>query len=126
MTSQEYVAAGYRVSLQLEQSVINQVESEVIRCYIEPVTGVPYDSQDAAQKAALMAVAFIGISRQQVFATRSGGTLKNTAESMRAELDAITDRYGAAAHTLLSGLGSVDGCSDIYGIYFKTHFISTR
>lgn len=126
MTAQEYISAGYKVSLQLEQSVIDHVEAEVTRCYIEPVTGVPYDSQDAAQKAALMAVAFIGISRQQVFATRSGGTLKNTAESLRAELDAITARYGTAAHALLSGLGNVDGCSDIYGIYFKTQFFSTH
>ena len=124
MTAAEYVAAGYKVSLQLEQSVIDAVEAEVVRNYIEPVTGTPYDSQDIAQKTALMSFAFIGISRAQIFGTRSGGTLKNTAESMRAELDAITARYGVQAHGLLAGLGDVSRCIDVYGLYFKSQFFA--
>ena len=127
MTAQDYQAAGYRVSLQTEQTVINRIETEVKDNYITPVAGA-YDEHEPGHKAALMALAFIGLCQAQLFSSRTGGVRKNNGESERAEFDTIKARTAPVAHALLASIGDgsdpLDKVHDVYGIYFTTNFFN--
>ena len=127
MTAQDYQSAGYRVSLQTEQTVINRIETEVKDNYINPVAGA-YDEHEPGHKAALMALAFIGLCQAQLFSSRTGGVRKNNGESERAEFDTIKARTAPVAHALLMSIGDgsdpLDKVHDVYGIYFNTNFFN--
>ena len=125
MTAQEYQNEGYRVSLQTEQTIIDRIEGEVKINYIIPVAGT-YDSTLTGHKAALMALAFIGLCQAQLFSSRTGGVRKNNGESEKAEFDTIKARCAPVAHALLKSIGDgsdpLDHVSDVYGIYYTTNF----
>ena len=123
MTPQEYNTAGYKVSLQTSQDVINHLETLAVTNYIEPLVGT-YNSQDAAQKAALMSVTFVALCKDQLFGTRSGGVRKNTAESEKSDLSTIYERAGVIAYANLEKLGDVRLCCDCFTIFFKSNYFS--
>ena len=123
MTPKDYQDNGYKVSLQTEQAVIDRVEDEVKTAYILPLVG-EYNAQDADHRKALMCLTFIGLSQAQCFATRSGGKDKNANESITATFESINAECAHRANCLLSKLGNVAKCDDIYRIYFNTNFIN--
>lgn len=126
MTAQEYQTAGYRVSLQVTQAEIDRAEADAVAAYIVPLCGA-YDATDADQKAAVMQLAFIILSRRHAVATRSGGKTKLTpsqsenAEPTQADLE--------QADRLLRKVQTVDGLpsalvDDIARVYFRNVFVS--
>lgn len=124
MTANDYQAKGYKVSLNIEQAIIDAAENESRQCYILPTTGGVYDQTRQDHKDALMALAYIGICQRQIFATRSGGKEKNTAQSYTAQLEDIIREMGHRADALLNAIGNTKSVVDIYCIYFNTNFIN--
>ena len=122
MTASEYRNAGYKVSDSVSQSAIDAAEADAAAYYVEPVKGGDYDPESVTEKACVMALAFILLSRSGVAVSRSGAVTKRAEESERAELEKVLQYNAAKAHALLSELGDAGKCSDIAGIYFKSNY----
>lgn len=73
MTAQDFIANGYKVSLQIQQGEIDRAVADVTAAYVEKVTT---DTTTDAAKAAIMQLAFILLCQRNTFATRAGGKLK--------------------------------------------------
>jgi hypothetical protein len=73
MTAQDFIANGYKVSLQIQQGEIDRAVADVTEAYVDKVTT---DNTTATAKAAIMQLAFILLCQRNTFATRAGGKLK--------------------------------------------------
>lgn len=73
MTAQDFIANGYKVSLQIAQGEIDRAVADVTTAYVDKVTT---DNTTATAKAAIMQLAFILLCQRNTFATRAGGKLK--------------------------------------------------
>ena len=73
MTAQDFIANGYKVSLQIQQGEIDRAVADVTAAYVDKVTT---DNTTATAKAAIMQLAFILLCQRNTFATRAGGKLK--------------------------------------------------
>ena len=73
MTAQDFIANGYKVSLQIQQGEIDRAMADVTTAYVDKVT--TYNTTTTA-KAAIMQLAFILLCQRNTFATRAGGKLK--------------------------------------------------
>ena len=73
MTAQDFIANGYKVSLQIQQGEIDRAVADVTAAYVAKVTT---DTTTDAAKAAIMQLAFILLCQRNTFATRAGGKLK--------------------------------------------------
>lgn len=129
MTKNDYVNAGYKLSLQVEDAEVARAEREVVAAYIVPIIGEQTEYTGAAREA-IMALSFFLLCKRKAWATRSGGTLKATAQSVRT--DAETEQYEMAksCHFWLERVRQIEGANacanveDVCGIYYKTNFIS--
>ena len=123
MTAQEYQAAGYKLSLQTDQAVIDGAEALVRAAYIVPIVGA-FDEHDEDQVRAMMCLAYIRMSLAQIFATRSGGKEKNAAQSFTASREAVLQEFARTADTYLRKLGDTKAVDDVLQIYFITNFLN--
>ena len=73
MTAQDFIANGYKVSLQISQGEIDRAVTDVTAAYVDKVT--TYNTT-AMAKAAIMQLAFILLCQRNTFATRAGGKMK--------------------------------------------------
>ena len=73
MTAQDFIAIGYKVSLQISQGEIDRAVADVTAAYVDKVT--TYNTT-ATASAAIMQLAFILLCQRNTFATRAGGKLK--------------------------------------------------
>jgi len=75
MTAAEYIAAGYELSKNVEQTIIDKAEKDVKECYIYPILG---DGADLTNfKAEVMGLAFCMMLRRQANKTRYGVEYKS-------------------------------------------------
>lgn len=130
MTKQDYLDAGYKLSLQVDQSEIARAEDEVDAAYISPIVGSAQIPTDIRAKV-VMCLAFMLLCKRKIFATRAGGALKATAQSVRADEQETIGEMAKTCHLYLQELRKVDGVenptaevTDICGVYFKTNYFS--
>lgn len=128
MTATDYRTAGYKVSLQLEQAIIDRHENTALNAYIYPI--LPNASLlDADVKGALMAISYLLMCYDNVFVTRAGAKGKTTplnsdnkaSETIMAE---NVEECARLIEVLKSKQGAVKDAkvNDVAKIYFKTNF----
>lgn len=129
MTPQDYKNKGFELSLNLNQSVIDRAESDVIRSYVTPILPT-YQSSDEDVKSCIMNFAFLLIlQRTTVKATRAGAKEKNDAYGITASTENRLQECALSAHSSLEVLRKKEGANakaeiyDICGVYFQTNFI---
>lgn len=126
MTKSEYIEAGYRLSLQVEQTQIDRAESEVIAAYcarIAPTMSV----SDEAYKSAVMTLAFLWLLQHSAFATRAGAkTTRITSAAVSPDYE-VMRQSAMDCHAALMALRSAAGDTgaevlDICRVYMVTNF----
>lgn len=128
MTATEYQQFGYRVSMQLEQSIIDKAETTAMEAYVLPI--VPNaTTEDITIKRCVMALAYLLMCRDNVFVTRSGAKEKQSPnQSQTPYADTVSNEQVAECGRLLEVLKKRDGANadpkivDVAKIYFTTNY----
>ncbi len=128
MTPEEYRNAGFRMSLQMSQKIIDRAEMEVVSSYITPIAPALL-STDTLYKRATMTLAYALMAKRNVFVTRAGAKMKQSPEnSSDPEVWYNTENMNLDCHAVLMELKATEGAVknakivDVIGIYFKTNF----
>lgn len=130
MTPQEYQEAGYKISASMEQAQINQAEEDVLNAYVKPhAGGAVGEPLTPTQQKALMALAFLRISQNNLYVTKSGAKIKNVQESANASMELGMMEHARRCHYYLQEVmkeAEVEDCefTDICAIYFRTNFFN--
>lgn len=130
MTPQEYQEAGYKISASMEQAQIDQAEEDVLNAYVKPHAGGEVGEQlTPTQQKALMALAFLRISQNNLYITKSGAKIKNVQESANASMELGLMEHARRCHYYLQEVmkeAEVEDCefTDICAIYFRTNFFN--
>lgn len=128
MTPQEYQEQGYKLSANISQTQIDQAEEDIKAAYIVPsIGGDLADEMTDEQRNAVMALAFLRLSQNNMTVTRSGAKAKNVAESSSVWLEQGLQEQARRCHFCLEVLQkqaqqTMVQVDDICGIYFKTNF----
>lgn len=125
MTAQDFIAKGYKVSLQIAQGEIDRSVADVTAAYVDKVTT---DNTTATAKAAIMQLAFILLCQRNTFATRAGGKLKlspqlsDNAQARQTDYD-NADRLLRQLQAATGGIaGEIDKMvDDICMIYMRSY-----
>ena len=125
MTAQDFIANGYKVSLQIAQGEIDRAVADVTAAYVDKVTT---DNTTATAKAAIMQLAFILLCQRNTFATRAGGKLKlspqlsDNAQARQTDYD-NADRLLCQLQAATGGIaGDIDKMvDDICMIYMRSY-----
>lgn len=125
MTAQDFIANGYKVSLQISQGEIDRAVADVTAAYVDKVTT---DTTTDAAKAAIMQLAFILLCQRNTFATRAGGKLKlspqlsDNAQARQTDYD-NADRLLRQLQAATGGIaGEIDKMvDDICMIYMRSY-----
>lgn len=125
MTAQDFIANGYKVSLQIAQGEIDRAVADVTEAYVAKVTT---DTTTDAAKAAIMQLAFILLCQRNTFATRAGGKLKlspqlsDNAQARQTDYD-NADRLLRQLQAATGGIaGEIDKMvDDICMVYMRSY-----
>lgn len=125
MTKQDYINAGFRISMQIDDKEILRAEADVIACYILKVRdSIPL--QNPTYNSCLMQLAFILLLQRTAVVTRAGGKTKLSPSLSEAGYPSQSDYENA--DRLLRAIQTVDGLpsmlvDDICNIYYRNKFI---
>ena len=125
MTAQDFIANGYKVSLQIQQGEIDRAVADVTAAYVDKVTT---DNTTATASAAIMQLAFILLCQRNTFATRAGGKMKlspqlsDNAQARQTDYD-NADRLLRQLQAATGGIaGEIDKMvDDICMIYMRNY-----
>lgn len=125
MTAQEFIANGYKVSLQIQQGEIDRAVADVTAAYVDKVTT---DNTTTTAKAAIMQLAFILLCQRNTFVTRAGGKLKlspqlsDNAQARQTDYD-NADRLLRQLQAATGGIaGEIDKMvDDICMVYMRSY-----
>ena len=125
MTAQEFIANGYKVSLQIQQGEIDRAVADVTAAYVDKVTT---DNTTTTASAAIMQLAFILLCQRNTFATRAGGKMKlspqlsDNAQARQTDYD-NADRLLRQLQAATGGIaGEIDKMvDDICMIYMRNY-----
>ena len=125
MTAQDFIANGYKVSLQIAQGEIDRAVADVTAAYVDKVTT---DNTTATATAAIMQLAFILLCQRNTFATRAGGKMKlspqlsDNAQARQTDYD-NADRLLRQLQAATGGIaGDIDKMvDDICMIYMRSY-----
>ena len=125
MTAQDFIANGYKVSLQIQQGEIDRAVADVTAAYVDKVTT---DNITATASAAIMQLAFILLCQRNTFATRAGGKLKlspqlsDNAQARQTDYD-NADRLLRQLQAATGGIaGKIDKMvDDICMVYMRSY-----
>ena len=127
MTAQEFIANGYKVSLQIQQGEIDRAVADVTAAYVAKVTN---ETTTDAAKAAIMQLAFILLCQRNTFATRAGGKLKlspqlsDNAQARQTDYD-NADRLLRQLQAATGGIaGEIDKMVDDICIIYMRNYLS--
>jgi hypothetical protein len=102
MTAAEYIAAGYELSKNVEQTIIDKAEKDVKECYIYPILG---DDADLTNfKAEVMGLAFCLMLRRQANKTRYGVEVKSNPYGIQANSDNLMKEISGIALPIINKL----------------------
>lgn len=129
MNVQDYKQAGFALSQQIEQPVIDRAEADIIQAYVVPVTGNTATT-DADVRDAVSNLAYLLVLQRSIAGTRAGAKTKQTAQSTDASrLDLLSQQAAVCAQKVQVYAERVGVhkpwrvCSDICGIYYKTQVL---
>ena len=125
MTAQDFIANGYKVSLQIQQGEIDRAVADVTAAYVDKVTT---DNTTTTARAAIMQLAFILLCQRNTFATRAGGKLKlspqlsDNAQARQTDYD-NADRLLRQLQAATGGIaGEIDKMvDDICMVYMRSY-----
>ena len=125
MTAQDFIANGYKVSLQIQQGEIDRAVADVTAAYVDKVTT---DNTTATASAAIMQLAFILLCQRNTFATRAGGKMKlspqlsDNAQARQTDYD-NADRLLRQLQAAAGGIaGKIDKMvDDICMVYMRSY-----
>jgi isopentenyl phosphate kinase len=125
MTAQDFIANGYKVSLQIQQGEIDRAVADVTAAYVDKVTT---DNTTATAEAAIMQLAFILLCQRNTFATRAGGKMKlspqlsDNAQARQTDYD-NADRLLRQLQAATGGIaGKIDKMvDDICMVYMRSY-----
>lgn len=125
MTAQDFIANGYKVSLQIAQGEIDRAVADVTAAYVDKVTT---DNTTATAIAAIMQLAFILLCQRNTFVTRAGGKLKlspqlsDNAQARQTDYD-NADRLLRQLQAATGGIaGKIDKMvDDICMVYMRSY-----
>ena len=125
MTAQDFIANGYKVSLQIQQGEIDRAVADVTEAYVDKVTT---DNTTTTARAAIMQLAFILLCQRNTFATRAGGKLKlspqlsDNAQARQTDYD-NADRLLRQLQAATGGIaGKIDKMvDDICMVYMRSY-----
>lgn len=133
MNVQDYRAAGYVMSNLIEQAAVTRAEKDAVAAYILPLIGhVPTQAESEAEplKTAIMALSFLLLQQRSIAATRAGAKTKLTAQSGTPTWqDVLRENAPVCVNALRAIAGDQNPeqvCSDICGLFFRTHFFGTN
>lgn len=126
MNVTNYIDAGYNLSQHISQAVIDRAENDVLNAYILPIKA---DADESEYKAVVMELSYLLIMQRSLFATRSGGKEKQTAQSVSADRRVLLEQYSGACQAKLQAFAESVGVSNfrkliddrVCGIYFSTY-----
>lgn len=129
MNVQEYKQQGYNLSVQIDQTVIDRAEKDVMDAYLGPITqGREIDPQIVS--AAVMALAFMLILQRSIAGTRAGAKEKTSAQSVQADRWQIVEQCAGACQLRLAEVAQAAGCEkpwrvvhDLCGVYYNSRFL---
>lgn len=128
MTPTEYQNMGYRVSLQLEQAIIDRAETTAMECYVLPILPQA-QTTDINVKRCVIALSYLLMCQDNVFVTRSGAKEKQSPmQSQTPQAEKVSSEQVAECGRLLEVLKKRDGANenpkivDVAKIYFKTNY----
>ena len=131
MEASEYRNKGYRLSLQVSQGEIDRAEADVKAAYLDRIYA-DYVTPSELLKSALMQLAFILLLQRSAVASRSGGKVKTSPDSVAGypsqdDMDNADRLLRLIQETYYSG-GAVQGhpsriVDDICGIYYRNTFV---
>ncbi len=102
MTAAEYIAAGYELSKNVEQTIIDKAEKDVKECYIYPILG---DGADLTNfKDEIMGLAFCLMLRRQANKTRYGVEYKSNPYGIQANSDNLMKEISGIALPIINKL----------------------
>lgn len=137
MTRSDYIEAGYRLSMHVDERLISRAEGAVEAAYTTPIGGSGYAEDCAEWRECVMACAYLWLLQHNVVATAAGAKSVNvtSAESVsdyEVLRQAATDAAAAIAvfrakvaadyatdGTRPDGSGNV---TDICRIFFETNY----
>lgn len=125
MTAQDFIANGYKVSLQIQQGEIDRAVADVTAAYVDKVTT---ENTTTTARAAIMQLAFILLCQRNTFATRAGGKLKlspqlsDNAQARQTDYD-NADRLLRQLQVATGGIaGKIDKMvDDICMVYMRSY-----
>lgn len=124
VTANDMKAAGYRVSLQMNDTEVQRAVDDVVGAYLEKVC--EFDDADTDQREAAMSLAYVLLLRRHAVATRSGGKTKlspsmsENAEPTKQDLD----RADMQLRKVMANEGILSKqVDDIAGIYYRNTFL---
>ena len=130
MSIEDYKQAGFLMSVQIPQAVIDRAEADAMQAYILPIQPNADVTSAGAAKDALMSLADLLVKQRSVFATRSGAKEKTTPQSQTADDWRILRQCAATCSLKMSALAQnagvdywEDKVKDICGILYKTNFV---
>lgn len=107
MTAAEYIAAGYELSKNVEQTIIDKAEKDVKECYIYPILG---DDADLTNfKNQVMGLAFCMMLRRQANKTRYGVEIKSNPYGIQANSDNLMKEISGIALPIINKLKQFAG-----------------
>ena len=131
MEASVYRDSGYRLSLQVSQGEINRAEADVKAAYLDRIYA-DYVTPPDIIKSAMMQLAFILLLKRSAVATRSGGKVKTSPDSVtgyptQEDFD-NADRLLRLMQETYRNNGAVQGhpskiVEDICGIYYRNQFV---
>ena len=131
MNVQDYRAAGYGLSVAIDQAVIDRAVSDVLSAYIVPLVGhKPTQAESDAEplKTAIMALSFLLVQQRSVVATRAGAKTKMTEQSNTPTYDDIMRQNARscvrALCVLNTSVNPAKVCNDICGLFFRSNYFA--
>lgn len=129
MNVQDYSAAGYPLSMLIEQAIIDRAENDVCAAYILPLLGhEPSEGEKGAEpvKTAIMSLSFLLVQQRSLTATRAGAKSKLSAESNSPTYDDILRQNAPSCVRALRAITSDKKphkvCRDICRVFFTTNY----
>lgn len=129
MNVQDYKAAGYALSNQVEQAAVTRAESDVVAAYIVPLIGrTPTEGERAAEplKTAIMGISFLLLQQRNSTETRAGAKIKMTEQSTTPSYEELLRESAPSCVAALQRVAPQEKAwkvvSDICGLFFKTNY----
>ena len=127
MTREDYIAAGFPLSVHVTEEIIKRAEADIKEAYIFPIDAAADVTTGTAKKVCMQA-AWTLILYRSVVATRAGAKIKESDQSQSVDMTRVlqqesrttalwVEKYAKENSALLSSV------TDILGIFFTTNFI---